>query len=105
MCQIRAYNYRAAAVILTDFDVLLAARGFKEDQFRTPRGFVSADFFEPEHFGVEVHGPGQIGDSVAGMKEAGDHEQMNQMLNLYFTVHAALAAATRLFVQAFAQIR
>jgi hypothetical protein len=63
---------------LADLDEFLAARSFEKNEFRTPGGFVAADFLEPEHFGVEVHGAGQIGDTVAGVEEAGDHGQRNQ---------------------------
>src|SRR5208282_4990113 len=67
--QIRLHMHRPARRITAQLDQLFAARRPQENQFRTARGFVAADLFQPEHLAVELHRPFEIINAIARMQE------------------------------------
>jgi hypothetical protein len=61
-----------AARQVADFDFLLAARGFQEDQLRAARRFVAANLSQTENIAIKSDRAFQIIDAEAGVQEFAD---------------------------------
>ena len=75
MREVRADDDRAARVELAKLDEFLAARRFQKNEPGAAGRSAAAHLFEAEHVAVEGHGPVEVGDAVAGVKEALNHRE------------------------------
>ena len=71
--QIRPDDHRTTSIEFANLEEFLAARSLQEDKLRATPAGAAADFLQSKDAGVKEKGLVEIGDPVAGVKEAFNH--------------------------------